>query len=67
MVDKPYCRLRGTRESGIYVTFSHLLYPYVYCRYGLCCSVWSENVGRVLRLGQEIHVGTYWANCWLVR
>jgi len=36
-------------------------------RYGLCCSAWSENVGRIMRLGQQIQVGTFWANCWLIR
>jgi len=36
-------------------------------RYGLCASVWSENVGTIHRLGQELEVGTVWSNCWLVR
>lgn len=36
-------------------------------RYGLCASVWSENVGRIHRVGAQLEVGTVWANCWLVR
>jgi len=36
-------------------------------RYGLCASVWSQNVGTVHRLGQRLEVGTVWSNCWLVR
>jgi len=36
-------------------------------RYGLCASVWSENVGKIHRLGQKLDVGTVWANCWLIR
>merc|ERR1712156_1064964 len=36
-------------------------------RYGLCASVWSQNVGRVHRVSQQLEVGTVWSNCWLVR
>ena len=36
-------------------------------RYGLCASVWSENVGTIHRMGQRLEVGTVWSNCWLVR
>jgi len=36
-------------------------------RYGLCASVWSENLGKIHRLGQKLDVGTVWANCWLIR
>jgi len=36
-------------------------------RYGLCASVWSENVGVIHRLGLKLQVGTVWANCWLKR
>jgi len=36
-------------------------------RYGLCASVWSENVGVVHRMASKLEVGTVWANCWVVR
>merc|ERR1712107_205648 len=36
-------------------------------RYGLCASVWSQNVGRVHRVSQQLEVGTVWSNCWLVK
>jgi len=35
--------------------------------YGLCASVWTENVGRAHRLGRELEAGTVWINCWLIR
>ena len=35
--------------------------------YGLCASVWSENVGIIHRVSAELEVGTVWNNCWLVR
>lgn len=36
-------------------------------RYGLCASIWSENVGRIHKMGLKLEVGTVWANCWLKR
>ena len=36
-------------------------------RYGLCASVWTENVGRVHRVARDLEVGTVWVNCWLIR
>lgn len=36
-------------------------------RYGLCASVWSENVGTIHRVAKRLEVGTVWSNCWLVR
>eukprot|EP00095_Tigriopus_kingsejongensis_P012399 snap_masked-scaffold364_size194629-processed-gene-0.15 protein:Tk12399 transcript:snap_masked-scaffold364_size194629-processed-gene-0.15-mRNA-1 annotation:"hypothetical protein DAPPUDRAFT_128869" len=36
-------------------------------RYGLCASVWSENLGTIHRVAAKLEVGTVWANCWLVR
>lgn len=35
--------------------------------YGLCASVWSENVGVIHRVASQLEVGTVWENCWLVR
>lgn len=37
------------------------------CEYGLCASVWSENVGTIHRVAEELEVGTVWENCWLIR
>lgn len=36
-------------------------------KYGLCASVWSENLGTIHRVANKLDVGTVWANCWLVR
>ncbi len=35
--------------------------------YGLCASVWSENVGVIHRVANQLEVGTVWENCWLIR
>ncbi|KAK2166036.1 hypothetical protein LSH36_43g03042 [Paralvinella palmiformis] len=35
--------------------------------YGLCASIWSQNVNTVHRVARQLQVGTVWANCWLVR
>ena len=35
--------------------------------YGLCASVWSQNVGTIHRVSAELEVGTVWNNCWLIR
>merc|ERR1712156_311756 len=35
--------------------------------YGLCASVWSENVGVIHRVAEALEVGTVWENCWLIR
>ncbi|XP_046864515.1 2-aminomuconic semialdehyde dehydrogenase-like isoform X2 [Xenia sp. Carnegie-2017] len=36
-------------------------------KYGLCASIWSENVGRHHRIAQQLEVGTVWCNSWLLR
>jgi len=36
-------------------------------RYGLCASVWSQNVGTIHRMAEKLEVGTVWSNCWLIR
>jgi len=36
-------------------------------KYGLCASVWSQDVGQIHRVAQRLKVGTVWCNCWLVR
>lgn len=35
--------------------------------YGLCVTIWTENVNKIHRLAKQLQVGTVWANCWLVR
>ncbi|KAH9487533.1 Aldehyde dehydrogenase 8 member A1 [Bulinus truncatus] len=36
-------------------------------RYGLCATIWTENVSRVHRMAPKLEVGTVWVNCWMVR
>lgn len=36
-------------------------------KYGLCATVWTENVSRVHRISPKLDAGTVWVNCWLVR
>jgi len=35
--------------------------------YGLASSVWTQNLSRAYRVAEQIHAGTVWVNCWLVR
>lgn len=35
--------------------------------YGLASSVWTQNLSRAHRVAEQIHTGTIWVNCWLVR
>ncbi|KNE58930.1 hypothetical protein AMAG_04464 [Allomyces macrogynus ATCC 38327] len=35
--------------------------------YGLAASLWTENVSRAHKLAAQIHAGTVWVNCWMVR
>ena len=37
------------------------------CDYGLASSVWTQNLNRAHRVAEQIHTGTVWVNCWLVR
>ena len=37
------------------------------CEYGLASSVWTQNLSRAHRVAEQIHSGTVWVNCWLVR
>ncbi len=37
------------------------------CDYGLASSVWTQNISRVHRVAEQIHTGTVWVNCWMVR
>ncbi|XP_029351672.1 2-aminomuconic semialdehyde dehydrogenase isoform X3 [Echeneis naucrates] len=36
-------------------------------RYGLACTVWSRDVGKIHRMARRLHTGLVWTNCWLVR
>ncbi|KAJ3415031.1 Aldehyde dehydrogenase 8 member A1 [Chytridiales sp. JEL 0842] len=36
-------------------------------KYGLAACVWTENLKRAQRVSHQIHVGTVWVNCWMVR
>jgi aminomuconate-semialdehyde/2-hydroxymuconate-6-semialdehyde dehydrogenase len=35
--------------------------------YGLSSTVWTQNLARAHRVAEQIHTGTVWVNCWLVR
>jgi aminomuconate-semialdehyde/2-hydroxymuconate-6-semialdehyde dehydrogenase len=35
--------------------------------YGLSSSVWTQNLSRAHRVAEQIHTGTVWVNCWLIR
>lgn len=35
--------------------------------YGLCASIWTQDVSRVQRIARKIEAGNIWVNCWLVR
>ncbi len=35
--------------------------------YGLASTVWTQNLSRAHRVAEQVHTGTVWVNCWLVR
>lgn len=35
--------------------------------YGLCCSLWTENLSRAHRVSAEMETGLTWVNCWFLR
>ena len=37
------------------------------CDYGLASSIWTQNLSRAHRVAEQIHTGTVWVNCWLLR
>jgi aminomuconate-semialdehyde/2-hydroxymuconate-6-semialdehyde dehydrogenase len=37
------------------------------CDYGLASMVWTQNLSRAHRVAEQIHTGTVWVNCWLLR
>lgn len=36
-------------------------------RYGLACSIWTENLARAHRVSRQIEVGIVWVNSWFLR
>ncbi|CBY33202.1 unnamed protein product [Oikopleura dioica] len=36
-------------------------------KYGLCATVWSQDLSRVQRVPRKIKAATVWVNCWLIR
>ena len=35
--------------------------------YGLCCSLWTENLSRAHRVSAQMETGLTWVNCWFLR
>jgi aminomuconate-semialdehyde/2-hydroxymuconate-6-semialdehyde dehydrogenase len=35
--------------------------------YGLCCSIWTENLSRAHRVAARMETGLTWVNCWFLR
>lgn len=35
--------------------------------YGLCATIWTENVSRAHRVAAALRVGVCWVNCWFLR
>ncbi|MGH8128160.1 MAG: aldehyde dehydrogenase [Gammaproteobacteria bacterium] len=36
-------------------------------RYGLAASLWTDNLGRALRVAEQLQAGLIWVNCWMLR
>lgn len=36
-------------------------------KYGLSCTIWTNNLKRAHRIAHQIHSGIVWVNCWLLR
>ncbi|MEQ9403177.1 MAG: aldehyde dehydrogenase [Cyclobacteriaceae bacterium] len=36
-------------------------------RYGLSCTIWTNNLKRAHRVAHQIESGIIWVNCWLLR
>lgn len=36
-------------------------------RYGLSCTIWTNNLKRAHKISHAIHAGIIWVNCWLLR
>lgn len=35
--------------------------------YGLAATLWTQDVSRLHRVGQQLEAGTVWCNCWMIR
>jgi aminomuconate-semialdehyde/2-hydroxymuconate-6-semialdehyde dehydrogenase len=35
--------------------------------YGLCASIWTQDITKANRVARMLDVGTVWINCWMIR
>ena len=63
----------ATNAAGILKTFpelvdrSGIIEQANATQYGLSASVWTRDLDRAHHVAEQLHVGTVWVNCWLLR
>ena len=57
----PCCHIRPFDEEAEAVTLANDT------PYGLCCTLWTENLSRAHRVSAQMETGLTWVNCWFLR